>query len=156
MPIGSDGTFSFSVLDQVRASAQNGFSFFAIQGRVNESLAGPARGLQVRTTASGNLTSNNVPMLSLATPGVTAPLMYRITALPSGGVLRDSLNQLITTVPYDLSDAQVSYTPNTGFLGLDTFSFSVSNGITTSSAIGRITVAIANCQTTSAGCNNGR
>jgi len=156
MPIGGDGTFSFNVLDQVRASAQNGYSFFAIQGRVNESLAGPARGLQVRTTASGNLTSNNVPMLSLATPGITAPLMYKITTLPSGGVLRDSQNQLITTVPYDLSSPQVSYTPNTGFLGLDTFSFSVSNGVTTSSAIGRITVAIANCQTNPAGCNNGR
>jgi len=156
MPIGSDGTFSFSVLDQVRASAQNGFSFFAIQGRVNESLAGPARGLQVRTTASGNVSGNTIPMLSLATPGVTAPLTYKITALPTGGVLRDSLNQLITTVPYDLSSPQVSYTPNTGFLGLDTFSFSVSNGLTTSSAVGRITVVIANCQTSAAGCNNGR
>jgi len=156
MPIGGDGTFSFSVLDQVRASAQGGFSFFAIQGRVNESLAGPARGLQVRTTASGNLSGNTIPMLSLATPGVTAPLTYKITALPSNGVLRDSASQLITTVPYDLPDAQVSYLPNTGFLGLDTFSFSVSNGSTTSSAFGRINVAIANCQTTAQGCNNGR
>jgi hypothetical protein len=156
MPIGSDGTFSFSVLDQVRASAQGGFSFFAIQGRVNESLAGPARGLQVRTTASGNVSGNTIPMLSLATPGITAPLMYKITALPSNGVLRDSASQLITTVPYDLSDAQVSYTPNTGFLGLDTFVFSVSNGIISSSASGRVTVAIPNCQTNPAGCNNGR
>jgi hypothetical protein len=156
MSIGSDGTFSFSVLDQVRASAQNGYTFFAVQGRVNESLAGPARGLQVRTTASGNVSGGTIPMLSIATPGIAAPLMYKITALPSSGVLRDGLNQLITTVPYDLADAQVNYTPNTGFLGLDTFSFTVSNGITTSSAFGRITVAIANCQTSPAGCNNGR
>jgi hypothetical protein len=156
MPIGGDGTFSFSVLDQLRASAQNGFTFFAIQGRVNESLTGPASGLQVRTTASGNVTGNNIPMLSLATPGVTTPLTYTITALPPGGLLRDSLNQLITTVPYDLPSPQVSYTPNTGFLGLDTFSFSVSNGITTSSAFGRITVFTPNCQTSAQGCNNGR
>ena len=110
----------------------------------------------MRTTASGNVSGNTVPMLSLATPGVIAPLTYRITALPVSGALRDSLNQLITTVPYDLADAQVSYTPNTGFLGLDTFSFSVSNGFTTSSAFGHISVAIANCQTSVKGCNNGR
>lgn len=78
MPIGADGTFSFSVLAQLRAAAKNGYSFFAVQGRVNESLAGSARGLEVRTTASGNIGSNDVPMLSLATPGVTAPLVYRI------------------------------------------------------------------------------
>jgi len=156
MPIGSDGTFSFSVLGQVRAAAQGGFSFFAVQGRVNESLTGPARGLQVRTTADGNISSGNIPKLSLTTPGVTASLTYRITALPSSGVLRDSANALITTVPYDLPSAQVSYTPNTGFLGTDTFSFSVSNGVTTSNALGSISVFIPNCQTNPAGCNNGR
>jgi hypothetical protein len=156
MPIGGDGTFSFSVLDQLRSTAQSGFSFFAIQGRVNESLTGPARGLQVRTTASGNVSSNDVPMLSLATPGVTAPLMYTISALPPGGILRDSTGQLITSVPYNLPDPQVNYTPNTGFLGIDTFSFSVSNGVTSSSAFGRITVSLLNCQTSVAGCNNGR
>jgi hypothetical protein len=156
MPIGGDGTFSFSVLDQVRASAQNGFTFFAIQGRVNESLTGSARGLQVRTTASGNVSNNDVPMLALATPGLTPPLLYSITSLPQGGVLLDSRNQLITTVPYNLSSPQVSYTPNTGFLGIDTFSFSVSNGVISSSASARITVFLANCQTSAQGCNNGR
>jgi hypothetical protein len=156
MPIGSDGTFSFSVLGQVRAAAQSGFSFFAVQGRVNESLAGPARGLQVRTTASGNIGSGDIPKLSLTTPGVTAPLTYRITALPVSGVLRDSFNVLITSVPYDLPSSQVSYTPNTGFLGTDTFSFSVSNGVITSSAFGNINVFIPDCQTNKAGCNNGR
>jgi Bacterial Ig domain len=156
MPIGSDGTFSFSVLSEVREAAHNGYSFFAIQGRVNESLAGPARGLEVRTTASGNVSGNQVPMLSLATPGVTAPLMYKITSLPSGGVLRDSTNALITTVPYDLPASQVRYTPNTGFLGIDTFAFTVSNGVTTSSAFGNIHVFIPNCLSDPRGCNDGR
>jgi hypothetical protein len=156
MPIGSDGTFSFSVLAQLRASAQNGHTFFAIQGRVDESLAGPARGLQVRTTASGNVSGNQVPMLSLATPGVTAPLMYRITSLPTGGVLRDSANVLITAVPYDLPSSQVSYTPNSGFLGLDTFVFTVSNGVITSTASGNIRVFQPNCTSDPRGCNDGR
>jgi Bacterial Ig domain len=155
MPIGGDGTFSFDVLDQLRASAQSGFTFFAIQGRVDESLTGPARGLQVRTTASGNVSNNDVPMLSLATSTVTT-LMYTITSLPPGGVLLDSSNQLITTVPYALSSPQVSYTPNAGFLGLDTFSFSVSNGVISSSASARITVFLPDCRTSAQGCNNGR
>jgi Big-like domain-containing protein len=156
MPIGSDGTFSFSVLGQLREAAHGGFSFLAIQGRVNESVAGPARGLEVRTTASGNVSGNQVPMLSLATPGVTAPLTYRITSLPAGGLLRDSTNALITTLPYDLPTPQVSYTPISGFLGIDTFSFTVSNGIITSSAFGRVTVYIPDCRTDRGGCNNGR
>jgi hypothetical protein len=39
---------------------------------------------------------------------------------------------------------------------LDTFAFSVSNGLTTSSAFGNINVFIPDCQTNKAGCNNGR
>jgi hypothetical protein len=152
MQIGADGTFSFSVLNQLQASSS--FSFFAIQGRVDE-LSATGRGLQVRTTASGNQTSNTVPTLTLTTATFT-PLSYRITSLPSGGVLRDSSNQLITTVPYDLPSTQVTYTPNTGFLGTDTFNFSVSNGVISASALAKIRVSITNCATDPAGCNNGR
>jgi hypothetical protein len=151
--VGADGTFTFDVLSQLRASAQ--FSFFAIQGRVDESLTSPARGLQVRTTASGNVTSNAIPTLGLIT-STTTTLLYRINSLPSDGVLRDSSNQAITTVPYDLPTPQVSYTPNTGFLGVDRFSFSVSNGITSSSALGSITVFVPDCRSDARGCYNGR
>ncbi len=154
MPIGGDGTFSFSVLDQVRAAASGGFSFFAIQGRVDESTNGSARGLEVRTTASGNVTSNDVPMLSLTTPGITT-LLYRITSLPQSGVLRDG-NNVITTVPYNLSSTEVSYTPNTGFLGLDSFSFDVSNGVTSSAATASIRVFLPDCRFDVRGCSTGR
>jgi hypothetical protein len=153
MQIGADGTFSFSVLSQLQASSS--FSFFAIQGRVDEINATSGRGLQVRTTASGNQTSNNVPTLALTTSTFT-PLSYRITSLPTGGVLRDSSNQLITTVPYDLPSPQVTYAPNTGFLGLDTFNFSVSDGVTSASALAKIRVFVPNCATNPVGCNNGR
>jgi len=156
MPIGADGTFSFSVLAQLRAAAKNGHTRTLIQGRVNESLTGSARGLEVRTTASGNVGSNDVPMLSLATPGVTAPLVYRITVLPSNGTLSDEFNNAITTVPYTLPSAQVRYAPNTGFTGLDQFTFDVSNGMTVSSALGKIGVFASDCATSVNGCNNGR
>jgi hypothetical protein len=155
MPIGADGTFSFSVLDQVRAAAHGGFAFFAIQGRVDESLAGTARGLEVRTTAAGNISTNDVPMLSLATPGVTAPLTYTIVSLPQSGSLSDG-NTLITAVPYVLSSAQVRYTPNLGFIGADSFSFSASNGVTATSASAHINVVLANCALDGGACDNGR
>jgi hypothetical protein len=110
----------------------------------------------VRTTADGNVSNNNVPMLSLATPGVIAQLLYTITALPSNGLLRDASNQLITTTPYTLSSPFVTYTPNSGFTGLDAFTFSVSNGVISASATGRINVALPDCRVTVTGCNNGR
>ena len=156
MAVGADGTFSFSVLDQVRAAAKAGFTFFAIQGRVDESLTGPARGLEVRTTADGNVTASDVPALSLATPGVTAPLLYTITSLPPNGALFDPLGGAITSVPYQLSGASVRYAPNSGFVGQDTFSFSVSNNVTVSSALASINVLLQDCQTTGTGCYNGR
>jgi hypothetical protein len=156
MTIGSEGTFSFSVLSELRAASHDGHSFFVIQGRVDESLGGPARGLEVRTTASGNVGSGDIPKLSLATPGIGVPLLYRVTSLPAGGSLRDSANVLITAIPYNLPNPQVSYEPGAGFLGLDTFSFDASNGVSSASALVRVMVIASDCRTTSAGCNNGR
>jgi hypothetical protein len=50
----------------------------------------------------------------------------------------------------------VTYTPNSGFLGLDSFSFQASNGVTATSAFAAIHVFVPNCQTDPHGCNNGR
>src|SRR5262249_27989795 len=118
MQFGDVGTFSFDVLDQLRDSARNGFRFFAIQGRVDEKLQGSVRGLEVRTTASENVTDNNVPILVLATPGITVPLLYRITSLPQSGFLRDASNHLIDGVPYDLPRPEVTYMTSRGFVSL--------------------------------------
>jgi len=154
MGIGADGTFTFDVLDEVRTAMQLGRSFFTVQGRVDEGLSGPARGLEVRTTASGNLF--DVPSLALTTPGVTPPLIYRILSLPASGILRDSGNNVISSVPYTLPDSQVRYTPNTGFLGNDAFNFEINNTIVFDSAVARIRVRAKNCQTDPAGCDDGR
>jgi len=154
MAIGADGTFTFDVLDEVRNAMRLGRSFFTIQGRVDEGLSGPARGLEVRTTASGN--GFDVPSLSLTTPGVTAPLTYTITSLPANGILRDSSNVIITSVPYTLANSQVSYTPVAGFTGDDLFNFQVDNGSVFDAAVVRIRVRAQNCQFDPEGCNNGR
>ncbi len=155
MAIGADGTFSFSVLDQLRAAAHLGHTHFVVQGRVDESAAITVRGLEVRTTADGNLPSD-VPSLAIATPGIAPPLIYTITSLPVNGVLRDSANTLITSVPYTLPDAQVRYTPNTGFLGNDTFGFQATNNVIIDAASVTVRVRFANCVADREACNNGR
>ena len=156
MQPGTDGTFSFGVLDPLRAAVQNNYKFFTVQGRVNESLTASARGLEVRTTASGNLEGNNVPMLALATPGLTAPVLYTITSLPVHGALRDSFNALITTVPYNLPNSQVNYTPETGFLGGDSFGFDATLGDIRGSALAKISVVRVDCRFNRRGCFDGR
>jgi hypothetical protein len=156
MPVNGVGTFSFSVLDQLRAAAHNGYTFFAIQGRVNESLAGPARGLEVNTTASGNVSGNDVPQLSLATPGISPPLTYKVTSLPINGTLTDEFNAAITTVPYDLPSPRVNYLPSSGFTGFDSFTFSATNGFTVTTANANIRVLLPNCVNSALGCFNGR
>jgi len=151
MQIGANGTFSFTVLNELIVSAQRGHNFFVVQGRVDESGAATARGLEVRTTASGN-TGDHLPMLAVTT---ATSLSYRVTSLPANGTLRSG-TQSITTVPFDLAGTQVSYIPNTNFTGSDTFTFSVSNGLTAASANVNIRVALRDCATDGVGCNNGR
>ncbi|HEX6199194.1 MAG TPA: hypothetical protein VF150_02935, partial [Thermoanaerobaculia bacterium] len=156
MAVGADGSFSFSVLAQLTAALQNGFGTFSIQGRVDEALVGPARGLEVRTTAAGNLSSFLEPQLSLATPGVTPPLVFTIETLPATGTLRDGLGTLITAVPYTLPDARVSYTPTVGFLGQTSFQYGVSNGVTVDFGLITVTVALGGCETNVSFCDDGR
>jgi hypothetical protein len=122
-----DGTFSFDVKSQLVAALEAGRRFFIVQGRVDESLVGPARGLQVYSTASSNVGSGYEPQLSIATPGVSPPpLSYSIESLPINGVLRTSAGgSLIDSAPFLLGGTLVFYTPNTGFDGSDTFTFKV-------------------------------
>ncbi|HEV8580133.1 MAG TPA: Ig-like domain-containing protein [Thermoanaerobaculia bacterium] len=156
LPLGADGTFSFDVIGPLRAAITAGASFFSIQGRVNESLTGPARGLEVRSTASGNLSSFLEPQLEITTPGVTPSPVFSIETLPAHGTLRDSLGNLINEVPMELSDDRVSYTPTTGFTGEDVFTFKATLG--TLSDIGTITLRVISpdCQTNPEGCDDGR
>lgn len=156
MPVGSDGSFSFSVLGQLQAAAAQGLGYFTIQGRVDESLTGPARGLEVRTTALGNLSSFLEPQLSLTTPGVTPPITYTVTSLPAHGTLKDGLGAAITAVPYALPDARVSYVSAAGFTGSDSFGFQVSDGFTVDFAVIDLVVVVGSCQQNVIFCPDGR
>jgi hypothetical protein len=156
MPIGSDGSFSFSVFGQIQAAISEGRDYFTIQGRVDESLTGPARGLEVRTTALGNLSSFLEPQLALTTPGVTPPITYTITSLPAHGTLKDGLGAAITAVPYTLPDSRVSYLSSAGFTGTDSFGFQVSDGFVVDFALVDLTVVLGSCEQNVAFCPDGR
>ncbi len=155
MAVGDEGTFQFSVFGELKAAIEQGLSFFTVQGRVDEGTAGPARGLEVRTSVTTNQTLDLDPKLSLTTPGVAVPLEYTVLSLPAHGTLYDNTTP-ITSAPYVLSSSQVLFQPDTGFAGDTSFQFQVQSGLTVDTALATIRVITADCATNPAGCNNGR
>ena len=156
MPVGSDGTFTFDVKAQLEAAIAAGASFFSVQGRVNETLTGPARGLEIRTSASSNLSSFLEPQLSITTPGVTPQKVFTVNSLPSNGILRNSLGATITTVPTTLPDNRVSYTPNASFIGTESFAYQVELDEATDTGVVTINVILGQCAFDPSFCDDGR
>ncbi|HUR80834.1 MAG TPA: Ig-like domain-containing protein [Thermoanaerobaculia bacterium] len=152
---GDEGTFTLSVLGELRAAINAGLPYFVVQGRVDESLAGPARGLEVRTSCDINRDGGLEPMLSLTTPGAVAPLTYTINSLPLNGTLLDGTTE-ITSAPYTLSSASVRFAPAFGFVGSTSFQYQVSNGLNVDTAFVNIFVRLSTCANDPQGCDNGR
>ena len=155
MPVGADGTFSFDVLGELLDALKAGAGFLTIQGRVDESLAGPARGLEVRTSAELNREDHLEPQLAITTPGILAPLTYTILTLPENGILLDN-GVPITSVQHTLLSSQVAFRPNTGFVGNTSFQFQVSTGLQFDVASANIRVYLATCETDAEACDDGR
>jgi Bacterial Ig domain len=154
-PVGTPGTFTFDALPALKGAVAAGQNFLTIQGRVDP-VGPPGRGLGVRTTAGPNVNGGQVPSMMIATPGLVAPLIYHVTSLPQHGTLVDSSNNAITNVPYMLSQPIVKYTANAGYLGDDSFTFSVSNGQSTDQGTATIHVVAPDCGVNEADCDNGR
>jgi hypothetical protein len=154
MAIGEEGTFEMSVLGELKNALSLGLPFLTIQGRVDETLQGPARGLEVRTSCEINRDSGLEPTLFVTTPGVTAPLIYSIQSLPLAGTLFDGQTPILE-VPYELSTANVTYQPPAGFIGQTSFGYGV-QGATFDEALVIINVRLRDCATDPAGCDDGR
>jgi hypothetical protein len=155
------GTFSFDVTREVREALDADRAVFSIQGRVDETLAGTgfARGLQIRSTADGNLADPCVgltfgpchPQLAVATPGVTPPaIVFSITRLPAHGTLVNSFGQVVAcstepdgltcTAPASLPGPRLTYAPDLGFVGIDTFLFQAEDFLAAATALVTIDV----------------
>ncbi len=153
-PVGADGVFSFDVTGPLREALNLGATHLTLQGRVDETQAAPARGLQVYTTASGNLTAHLEPQLGISTGGIFART-YRIVSLPSIGTLRDSNNTLITTVPYVLPSSVLLYNPG-GAAGQTSFTYEVTDGPAHDTGVVSITIVGGDCAVDPQFCNGGR
>ena len=73
----------------------------------------------------------SVPITMVATDdGLPGALTYIITSLPTNGTLSDPGNGIISSVPYSLvgNGNQVVYSPDSGYLGPDTFGFKANDG----------------------------
>jgi hypothetical protein len=146
---GDEGTFSFDATAAVKAAVAAGFNFFTVQGRVDEGLAGQGfqRGLEVRSTATGNQSLGKVPQLQVVLSGTPPPptLTWTITSLPSpsAGTLTNfatgapiALNQTFTAQPTLL------FTPSYGFTGSTSFNYQVTEGLVVDTALVSILVTI--------------
>lgn len=126
---GDEGTFVFNVTNQLKAARAAGRNFFSVQGRVNETLAGGGfkRGLQVRSTATGNLSLGKEPKLEVVTTPAGNELEFKITALPTGGTLRFEGSLVVVNQTFAFPPTLL-YTPDAGFTGTDSFAFRVTQG----------------------------
>jgi hypothetical protein len=120
---GTDVPFSFDVTGAVKSARTGGFSFFSISGRVNEALAGTGfqRGLQIRSSASGNQSAGTEPQLTCVTTGTpTGPqLTWTILTVPTNGLLLDPAgNQLFGGETFTSQPTLTFISPTDG-----TFSF---------------------------------
>ncbi|HEV8240637.1 MAG TPA: hypothetical protein VGS57_14805 [Thermoanaerobaculia bacterium] len=152
---GADGTFSFDVKDALNAAIANGSTFFTVQARVDENLTS-GRGLGIYSTADNPLNVGKGPALDLESPPLTPPPTYTVQSLASHGILKDSANNLITAVPYELPDNVVRYTPNASYIGNDTFSYKAELFTTVDTGVVSLFINALDCATSPAGCYDGR
>jgi hypothetical protein len=163
VPTGTEGSFDFDVLDGLKAVMAESRTFFSVQGRVRRATASCSitktiscavdaqcpegesclvpfmRGLQVRTTAAGNLAEGSEPQLEITTAGEVAAATFSIIVLPVNGILIDSQgNQIILGAV--LPSTTLTYVPNAGFSGPDSFSTQADTGVDTETGLIQINV----------------
>ncbi|MDX2117052.1 MAG: proprotein convertase P-domain-containing protein [Planctomycetota bacterium] len=80
-------------------------------------------------------------VITLAGTPSPESLTYTIATLPTHGTLRDHVNNhTITAAPNALAGREVLYIPDPFYIGPDAFTFTVSNGLTSSPATVSVTV----------------
>ncbi len=149
-PQGVDGIFAFSVTNEVKSAIDTGFSFFSVQGRVDEGLADGVpdvpvlRGLQIRSTATGNLNAGTEPQLTCVTTGTpTGPqLTITLTQLPAAGAVTFNGQPVFLGQTFT-STTQLLYTPPLGQSGTFSLGYLVTEGAVSDTARIDFIVAIA-------------
>ena len=142
--IGFEGTFQFNV-------SVSQLDFLAIQGQVNENLAGQGfqSGLHIHSSASLNRVAGKDPKLTVVlVPGQTFTLVaLTIQSLPLNGTLTVlSTGAAVAVGDRFLGLTDLLYTPTLNVAGSDSFTYQVADGSVTDTAVVNITVnATDNC-----------
>lgn len=137
---GDEGTFSFNVTNALKSAISQGFSFFSIQGRVNEQLTGGGfqRGLQIHSSANGNLSLGKEPNLDVVLGGdSSSPVFsYRILSI-TGGTLRTPDGALVTELQEfnNVNFVDLRAFPAVGPESTMTVEYEATNGIVIDSAL---------------------
>ena len=126
-----DGTTPDYVCDDLTVTAPDGCP-----------VQTPAGGLPPDADDALALTQVNTDVaITLAAGGDNGPFTYEVLAAPANGVLRDG-STTITAYPYTLSSAVVTYRPNTGWSGLDSFEYQVTDSAPLTSDAALIEVGV--------------
>lgn len=142
---GDEGTFSFSVTSKLKEALGQGFVFFSIQGRVDEAEAGSGfrRGLQIHSTATGNLTLGKEPQLDVVvSPAAGLSLQFEILSLPSAGSLTDLSGTPVSVGQTFFTErTTLVYTPPVDQSGTFSFEYQATEGAVVDTAIIEIIVS---------------
>jgi hypothetical protein len=109
VPVGTEGVFVFDVTSWLQQAIEDGFTFFGVQGRVPDELVPfpghDPRGLQIRSTAAGNIASGLQPALTVQFGGQVVDIDIKpgssanaINCMARGGVVPVAI---ITTEQFD-------------------------------------------------------
>ena len=164
VPTGTEGTFSFVVTSQLHEAIKDGFSHLTIQGRVDESLSGGGfeRGLQIHSTADGNLPASKEPQLIVESgESFFTPITFTLRSLPTSGTLSRFVSGALSPVSVGSTfepGVSLLYSPSFNFIGNDSFGIDVQQGSVIDSALVSISVVgvLGTCQTNEAACDDGR
>ncbi|HSR53896.1 MAG TPA: hypothetical protein VLV83_23970 [Acidobacteriota bacterium] len=122
---GEPGTFSFDVTQALRNAIASRQPIFSVQGRLSGKEDG--RGLQVRSSAIGNIKEGLEPQLEiLTTEPANNGLIVTITELPRRGALIDpDTGERVSLGQEFLGSKVLVYTPARGFSGEDVWKYQV-------------------------------
>ena len=155
---GDTGTFSFDVSSTLITRLSGGGGFLALQARsAFEGFPTTTlkKGLDVNSTADGNLASGLEPQLMITSSSPITVLTVTLTSLPANGTLYDAYGEEITATGA-IPNPNLTYVPDTGFTGVDTVGWQLDDGLVTPSGTVTINVVPATCETDPSACGGGR
>lgn len=143
---GDEGTFTFSVLGQIRRArlANPPRDFLILQGRVDEQLTGFSQGLQIRTTSA----ASGKPILSITTPPLVLEPEIEILSVPLANegqiwtipTPEQPIPVLVVAGATFPNTTSLLFVPSQSFIGVAQLEYQVTQGTEVDTALVEFTV----------------